>query len=97
MTRLSTKSIESGPIDSRQDPVRACYCSCKTAGIGSQKLTIDSNIVNNIYYLCHQLLLIMNTDIQITKELFLAAQLFEKVGDRIFAICGLTIKTHEVL
>ena len=39
----------------------------------------------------------MNTNIQITKELFLATQLFEKVGDRIFAICDLTIKTHEVL
>ena len=39
----------------------------------------------------------MNTDIQITKQLFLATQLFEKVGDRIFATCGLTIKTHEIL
>ena len=39
----------------------------------------------------------MNTDIQITKQLLLSARLFEKVGDRIFAICGLTIKTHEIL
>lgn len=39
----------------------------------------------------------MNTDIQITKRLFLATQLFEKVGDRIFATEGLTIKTHEIL
>ena len=39
----------------------------------------------------------MNTDIQITKQLFLVTQLFEKVGDRIFATCGLTIKTHEML
>ena len=39
----------------------------------------------------------MNTDIQITKQLFLATQLFEKVGDKIFATCGLTIKTHEIL
>ena len=39
----------------------------------------------------------MNTDIQITKQLFLVTQLFEKVGDRIFATCGLTIKTYEVL
>ncbi|MEK7193268.1 MAG: MarR family transcriptional regulator [Patescibacteria group bacterium] len=39
----------------------------------------------------------MNTDIQITKQLFLATQLFEKVGDRIFATYGLTFKTHEIL
>ncbi len=39
----------------------------------------------------------MNTDIQITRQLFIATQLFEKVGDRIFATYGLTIKTHEIL
>lgn len=39
----------------------------------------------------------MNTDIQITKQLFLVTQLLEKIGDKIFAIYGLTIKTHEIL
>ncbi len=39
----------------------------------------------------------MNDDIQITKQLFLATQLFEKVGDRIFATRGLTVKTHQML
>ena len=39
----------------------------------------------------------MNANIQITRQLFLATQLFEKVGDRIFATYGLTIKTHEIL
>jgi len=39
----------------------------------------------------------MDKNTHITQQLLLVAQLIEKVGDRVFAPFGLTIKTHQML